>query len=61
MKRYVVTGVKNGCGVFSFPLNALNGNYAIHYASKDELIRDMEFDKLIIKEVKQWTNVNVKN
>lgn len=53
MKRYVVTGVKNGYVVFSFTLNALNGYYAVHYASKDELIRDMEFDKLIIKEVKQ--------
>lgn len=61
MKLYFVTGVKNGYVVFSFLLNALNGYYAVHYASKDELIRDMEFDKLIIKEVKQWTNVNAKN
>lgn len=54
MKLYVVTGVKNGCVVFSFTLNSINVYYAVHYASKDELIRDMEFDKLIIKEVKKW-------
>lgn len=53
MKLYVVTGVKNGCVVFSFTLNSINVYYAVHYASKDELIRDMEFDKLIIKEVKK--------
>ena len=54
MNLYFVTGVKNGYVVFSFSLNALNGYYAVHYAIKDELIRDMEFDKLIIKEVKKW-------
>ncbi|QIG60353.1 holliday junction resolvase [Streptococcus phage D4446] len=53
MKRFVVTGYKDGWFVFSFPLNAINSYYAIQYASEDELVEGMEFDKLVIKEVKE--------
>lgn len=53
MKRFVVTGYKDGGFVFSFPLNALNSYYALYYASKDELVEDMEFDRLVIEEVKE--------
>ena len=54
MKRFVVTGYKDGGFVFSFPLNAISSYYALYYASKDELVEDMEFDRLVIEEVKEW-------
>ena len=51
MKRYYVTGIQNGSPVFMFPLNATNCYYALQHASKDELVEDMQYDKLVIEEV----------
>lgn len=53
MKMYITTAFKDGELVFSFSVNAYNSYQAIKFISEDELMRDMEFDKLIIKELKE--------
>lgn len=53
MKVFVVTGFQEGGFVFSFSVTAYNSRQAIEIASGDELIKDMEFDRLVIKELKE--------
>lgn len=52
MKLYSVRGMKDGGFIFAFSVSAINSYYALKYASEGELIRDMEFDILVVKEVK---------
>lgn len=52
MKHYLVFGYKEGDAMFVFPVLALSSQQAVEIASKDELVRDMEFDKLSIEVVK---------
>lgn len=49
MKHFVVFGYKDGDSMFVFPVIALSSQEAVRKASKDELVRDMEFDKLCIE------------
>ncbi|MCR5493051.1 MAG: hypothetical protein K6F12_05230 [Streptococcus sp.] len=53
MKTYVVTGLCDGGFAFSFCVNCYNSFQAIQLASKDELVKDMKFDKLILKEIEK--------
>lgn len=52
MKHYLVLGYKEGDAMFVFPVIALSSQEAVEKASKDELVRDMEFDKLCIEVIK---------
>ena len=54
MKIYVFTGFNDGEYVFSFSVTAYNSHQAIEIASNDELIKDMKFDRLVMKEVETW-------
>lgn len=51
MKHYLVFGYKEGDSMFVFPVIALSSQEAVEKASKDEHVRDMEFDKLCIEVV----------
>lgn len=51
MKHYLVFGYKEGDSMFVFPVIALSSQEAVEKASKDEHVRDMEFDKLSIEVV----------
>lgn len=53
MKIFVCTGFKDGVLAFSFSVTAYSSRQAIEIVSGDELIKDMEFDRLVIKEVKK--------
>ena len=53
VKLFTVAGFKDGGLVFSFSVTAYNSRQAIEIASSDELIKDMEFDRLVIKELKE--------
>lgn len=53
MKLFVINGFKDGGLVFSFSVTAYSSRQAIEIASGDELIKDMEFDRLVIKELKE--------
>ena len=49
MKHFVVLGFKDGDSAFAFPIIAENSQQAVEIASRDELVRDIEFDKLFIE------------
>lgn len=52
MKHFVAYGFVEGGITFSFPILAENSCHAVDIASRDELVKDMEFNKLIIEEIK---------
>lgn len=54
MKIFVCTGFKDGECVFSFSITAYNSQQALKLANDDELIKDMQFDRLVMKEVETW-------
>lgn len=51
VKLFVINGFQDGGFVFSFSVSAINSCEAMKLISNDELIRDMEFDRLVIKEL----------
>ena len=53
VKLFVINGLKDGGLVFSFSVTAYSSRQAIEIASGDELIKDMEFDRLVMKELKE--------
>lgn len=53
MKFFAITGFKDGGLVFSFTINCYNSFQAIQLASDDELVLNMEFDRLVMKELKE--------
>ncbi|WP_438058876.1 hypothetical protein AAIB42_06830 [Streptococcus ruminicola] len=53
MKLFVINGFQDGGLVFSFSVSAINSCEAMKLISNDELIRDMEFDRLVMKELKE--------
>lgn len=53
MKIFVFTGFQDGGLVFSFSVTAYSSRQAIEIASGDELIKDMDFDRLVMKEIKE--------
>ena len=54
MKIYVFTGFNDDEYVFSFSVTAYNSHQAIEAACNDELIKDMKFNRLVMKEIEEW-------
>ena len=52
MKHYIVFGFKDGDSAFVFPVLAVNSQQAVEIASRDELVKDIEVDKLSIEVIK---------
>lgn len=54
MKRYQVVGFEEGSPVFWFTVMASDFSEALMEIEKDYYMTDMTFDKLEIKEAKEW-------